>query len=168
VFSYAAISRRIAKKLGLRPTDVATVCETIRARSWFARNGPGLLGVTTLLAWVVIFGRGTDMLEKTRFDLLGTLHTWGIVGDVLAFALGWGVGLLLAGAVAVLACQRMFMRRIRAMPRDGHGHICVCEECLYPMAHVACGQVSRCPECGSEYFRREESADSGRPRSHPS
>lgn len=161
MFWYAAMSRRIARKLGLKATDVATVAGTIRGRSWVVRNGPGLLGVATFVAWMFIFGRGTDLLEKTRFDLLGALHKWGTVGFVLGFLLGWGIGLLLAGAVAILTGQHMLTRQIKAMPRDSNGRLCVCDECLYPMAHAAPGEVSRCPECGTEYFRREEPSASG-------
>lgn len=164
MFSYAAVSKRIARKLGLSATEVDIVAQTIRRKSWAMRNGPGLLGAGTFFAWMFIFWRGMGLLEKTRLDVLGALHRWGTFGLVLGLLLGWGVGLFLAGVVAVLVCERMLRRRIEAMPRDRGGGLCVCDECLYPMEHAEPGDVSRCPECGTEYFRRGAPSGRGLPR----
>src|SRR5437899_8994231 len=92
------ISRSIARKLGGSKAEISAAVDAIVQQRWAIRQMPAILGLALAIGWMILFGRGTDALEKTRFDLLGLLQSWGAPGIVIALLLGYGIaGALLLG-----------------------------------------------------------------------
>ncbi len=52
--------------------------------------------ITAFFAWMFMFGRGTDALEGTRWDILATARTFGDAGLVLIILAGYGIAIALA------------------------------------------------------------------------
>ena len=63
MFSYASISRRVAQRLGLAEDQTAAIVATTLRLRWRVRGVPGLAGVAAFVGWMVVFGKGTDLLE---------------------------------------------------------------------------------------------------------
>lgn len=123
------------------------------------RWAPVLFGVAILFAWMFMLGVVVRLLEGTKLDILAALRRWGGIGVAIQFLLSWGVGLPLAMHAGVRCYQHLIVRRLRSLPRDDHGNMCVCDECFYPMEHATSGEISRCPECGAEYFKKGPAGD---------
>lgn len=154
MYSYAAISRRIATRLRLNNSDVAAVVDALLRKHRRIRRTPGLAGLGAGTGWIVVYGLGGNYLEKTRFDIVGLLRSWGSLGAGVSLVMGYGLAIAIGTLVASWVSSRILLNAISRMPRDENGRLCVCEECLYPMVHAPEDEVSRCPECGGEYFRR--------------
>jgi len=94
--------------------------------------------------WMLLFGRVTDVLEGTRWDLLAMLHEGGIVGGVAVASLGFGVGITLALLIGGLAPHLMLQRAVRH-----HLHAPACFWCGQLLRGVPPqGALVACPECG--------------------
>jgi hypothetical protein len=160
VFAYAAISRRIARNLGLAEAETATAVGIILQTNRVASLLPGILGSASLIGWNVLSWQVATALKSTHSDVLAYLNVRGWVGFLVGLALTWGVGFVLAAVVGTWSSQRLLTRAISKLARTSGGRLCYCEQCLYPMSHAEPGKVTRCPECGAEFLMPEAEPDS--------
>lgn len=114
----------------------------LRRLSWV----PNVASSGVFVLWMVIFGKGTDALEGTRYDLLAFLQRQGEIG--LAFGMIHGVGM----AAALAACAYIIIRRRLLFGALRH-HLSTpsCFHCGYTLTGLpAPNALIACPECGNQ------------------
>lgn len=129
-------ARTLSKLSSLSEAECAELVEAVYARGPVLKWGPPIAGLIAFLGWMFLFGRGTDVLENTRWDVLAV--------PGLGILLGYGVAIPLAFVVATVV-PRVVLRRA----------LC---HCLFSPACFWCGYSLRglethdsrirCPECG--------------------
>jgi len=93
-----------------------------------------------------LFGRVTDALEGTRWDILAWLTQSGVLGSVGALVLGYGVAITLALVISVLIPRAVLRRELF---RHLYSPACFwCGHSLRGLRRIN-GRI-RCPECGRQ------------------
>ena len=108
------------------------------------RTAPSIVSLLAAFGWMILFGRGSDALEDTAWDILGLLHDLGFLGFIMALLLGFGVAIALA-LISGEALRRFLLRRQFCF----HLFTPACFWCGYLLKGlVRDGDYIRCPECG--------------------
>ena len=144
-FSSRGIIRSFPELSDLSDQECARLNQYLLKSNWKLNWIPGVAGFSTFWAWMLIFGKGTDFLERhPAWDLLGYLHRLGWIGWLIAVALGLGVGTSLALGVGFYLWTRLFRSAITTL-LECKG----CFWCGYCLTGLEArnGRV-RCPECG--------------------
>ena len=129
---------------GLSVSECDALVAAIYERRPFLKWLPSVAGTAASVGWIALFGRTTDALEGTRWDLLGYLHTLGFVGLLVAAFLGFGVAIGLGFALGY-ALPRMALQRV--LRRHLYGPACFW--CGYSLIGLQLlGGTIHCPECG--------------------
>ncbi len=135
--------RALCELTGLSQTDCADLIRAVAARrpllQWISPVAMPLAGI----GWIFLFGRITDLLEGTRWDILAFLAGHGIVGIAVALLLGYGVAFALAvvaGTLAPAALRRALFH---------HLYSPACFWCGYSLRELPRpDSFVLCPECG--------------------
>ena len=133
----------LAKQFGIDEAECRSLIDVINKRQWRVRNAPSIVSVLAFFGWMILFGRGSDALEGTAWDLLGLLDDLGFLGFIMAFLLGFGIAI--AWAVLSGATLRRFLLR-----RQFHYHLATpsCFWCGYILKGLEReGDFIQCPEC---------------------
>jgi hypothetical protein len=103
------------------------------------------VGPAVFLAWMLIFGMVTEILDDhPGWDLLGYLSRQGWLGILAALLMGYGLAILL-GVVCHRAVRVTLLRRAITRALDQSR----CLWCDYSLeGHAAYSGKVRCPECG--------------------
>ncbi|MHC4108282.1 MAG: hypothetical protein ACYSTY_09390 [Planctomycetota bacterium] len=128
-------ARTLSTLSGVPETECAELVKAVYARRPVLKWGPPIACPIAFLGWMFLFGRVTDVLEKTRWDVLA------LPGGAL---LGYPIAITLALVVATVVPRAVLRRALR--------------HCLYSPACFWCGYSLRgleihesrirCPECG--------------------
>ena len=134
----------LADRFNIDKDECQGLIKAIYKRKKFKSAMPSIVGLIVFFAWMVLFGRGTDALEGTRWDILSFLIDIGPVGILLAIFSGLGIGSLLAASTAI-ALRRRFLSQ------QFHYHLFTpaCFWCGYSLkGHDCDANYIKCPECG--------------------
>ncbi|MCG8406073.1 MAG: hypothetical protein MI923_12825 [Phycisphaerales bacterium] len=109
------------------------------------RPYPSMASLIGFFGWMIIFGKGTDVLEgHPQWDVLGFLRSLGLDGIVIVLLLGYGIAIFLG----IIAYQRVRVVLLgRALRRALGGNRCLWCDYLLKGLEAKEGGV-RCPECG--------------------
>ncbi len=130
----------------LRSADCSELVGAVYARKPGVKWIAPVAGPIAFLGWMFLFGRVTDALEGTRWDILAWLTQSGVLGSVGALMLGYGVAITLALVISVLI-PRAVMRR--ELLRHLYSPACFwCDHSLRGLRRIN-GRI-RCPECGRQ------------------
>ena len=134
----------LAKRFGIDEAECRSLIDAINKRQWMVRNLPSIVGGVAFLGWMILFGRSTDALEGTAWDILGFAHDAGFLGFMMALLLGFGVAIALA-VVSGLAMRRFLLwRQFRC-----HLFAPACFWCGYLLKGLEPhDDFTQCPECG--------------------
>ncbi len=129
----------------LSDEECARLKQSLSKSSWRLEWIPGVAGFSTFWAWMLIFGKGTDFLERyPAWDLLGYLHRLGFLGLLAGMALGGGLATILAFGIGLSLWRRLLRRAITASLESKR-----CFWCGYCLRSLEAIQGrARCPECG--------------------
>ena len=144
-FSSRDIIRSFPELSELSNEECARLKRSLLKSSWRLNWIPGVAGFSTWWAWMLIFGKGTDFLERyPAWDLLGYLDRLGFLGILAAVALGYGVATILAFGIGMPLWRRLLKRAITTLLESKS-----CFWCGYCLTGLEAtdGRV-RCPECG--------------------
>ncbi len=144
-FSSRDIIRSFPELSELSDEECARLKQSLPKSNWKLEWIPGVVGFSTWWGWMLIFGKGTDFLERhPAWDLLGYLNRLGWIGWLIAVALGFGVATSLALGIGFSLWARLFRRAITTLLESKS---CFwCGYCLRGLEAMD-GRV-RCPECG--------------------
>lgn len=134
----------LADRFNIDKDECQGLIKAIDKRKQFKSAIPSIVGLIVIFAWMVLFGRGTDALEGTRWDILSFLIDIGPVGILLAIFSGLGIGTLLAASTAI-ALRRRFLSQ------QFHYHLFTpaCFWCGYSLKGLENeNNYIKCPECG--------------------
>ena len=124
--------------------DCSGLVQALEARSPRVQWIQGLGPLLAFFAWMVIFGRATDALEGTRWDVLGFLEEQGPLGFLAVILLGFGVAVTLAVLVGTVIPRALLRRQVRY-----HLYSPACFWCGYSQRGLEISNDSICcPECG--------------------
>ncbi len=144
-FSSRDIIRSFPELSKLSDEECARLKQSLPKSSWRLEWIPGVAGFSTFWAWMLIFGKGTDFLERyPAWDLLGYLHRLGFLGILVGMALGGGLATILAFGIGMPLWRRLLKRAITTLLESKN-----CFWCGYCLTGLEAtdGRV-RCPECG--------------------
>ena len=144
-FSSRDIIRSFPELSGLSDEESARLKHSLPKSSWRLKWIPGVAGFSTWWAWMLIFGKGTDVLEDyLRWDLGEWVMRSGWLGILAMLALGYGTATILAFGVGMPLWRRLLKRAITTLLEIKS---CFwCGSCLTGL-EATDGRV-RCPECG--------------------
>jgi hypothetical protein len=143
-FRHVLSHHGLAKRFGIGEAECRSLIDAINKRKWMVRNAPSTVGGFAFFGWMILFGRGTDVLEGTAWDILGFAHDAGFLGFMMALLLGFGVAITLA-VVSGLAVRRLLLRKQFRY----HLFTPACFWCGYLLKGLECdGSSIQCPECG--------------------
>ena len=135
----------LAKRFGIDEAECQSLIDVIDKRKRMAGAAPSIVAFLVFWAWMILFGRGTDALEDTAWDILGLLHDLGFLGFIImALLLGFGVAIALA-LISGVALRRFLLRT------QFHYHLFTpaCFWCGYLLKGLERDDdFIRCPECG--------------------
>jgi hypothetical protein len=141
VFTYGATI--LSKLSGLPIEHSAELVNAVHKRKPALKWLPSL-AAPAALGWMFIFGRVTDVLEGTRWDVLAFLDKQGPLGIAGILGLGFGIAIAL-GFVAGFAVPRAILRRLIRH----HLYSPACFWCGYSLVALEAHEAAiRCPECG--------------------
>ena len=134
----------LSKLSGLSSGQCAELVGAVYARKRHYKWIPEVTAALAFLGWMFVFGRTTDALENTDWDLLASLGKFGIGGFAITLLLGYGVALALAfllGRVVPRAVMRRELKNYLCSP--------ACFFCGYSLRGLDVQRSAiRCPECG--------------------
>ena len=134
----------LAKRFGIDEAECQSLIDAIDKRKWMVRYAPSIVGGVAFLGWMILFGRSTDALEGTPWDILGFAHDAGFLGFMLAVLLGYGVAIALA-LISGVALRRILLRTQFRY----HLFTAACFWCGYVLKGLERdGDFIQCPECG--------------------
>jgi len=134
----------LTKRFGIDEAECLSLIDAIDKRKRMAGTAPSIVAFLLFWAWMILFGRGTDALEETQWDILSLLRDLGFIGFVLSFLLGLGVAISLA-IVSGVSLRRFLLRRQFRY----HLFTPACFWCGYLLKGLEReGDFTRCPECG--------------------
>ena len=134
----------LAKQFGIGEDECRGLIDAINKRKWRVRNAPSIVGGLAFFGWMILFGRGSDALEETAWDILGLLYDLGFLGFMMAVLLGFGVAIALA-LISGATLRRFLLRRQFRY----HLSTPACFWCGYSLQGLErAGDFIRCPECG--------------------
>ena len=136
--------RALAELTGLPLADCSELVDAIYKRRPALKWTPGISAILTFLGWMFAFGRVTDALEGTSWDVLALLRQLGVLGVLGALMLGYGIAITLALVVGTIIPRAILRRQLLH-----HLYSPACFWCGYSL----CGLQRRnaaihCPECG--------------------
>ena len=134
----------LAKHFGIEKHECQKLIKVIKKRKRSIDIKSGLVFLSVSCAWMIFFGRGTDALEGTRFDILNYLNDSGPIGVILVLLLGIGTAIFLAVITAVALERRLLYRQF-------HYHLFTpaCFWCGYSLKGLENeNNYIKCPECG--------------------
>jgi hypothetical protein len=108
---------------------------------------PSIAGCCLFGIWMIVFGKGTNALEGTRWDIMNWIHARGVVGILLAVLMGYGVAITLGILSSILIRRSLMRRAIRY-----HVNAPACFWCGYSLVGLPClsnTNIVPCPECGN-------------------
>ena len=130
------LSLKSATKLtGLPVNECRLLLAAIDKRKWWVTQvGPAVAALATFWGWMIFFGRTTDALEGTDWDILP------FGGGMLGFGVAIPIATLVWVKVRSFVARREFRR---------HLFLPACFWCGYQLGGLAVDTgVIRCPECG--------------------
>ena len=134
----------LADRFNIDKDECQGLIKAIDKRKQFKSAIPSIVGLIVIFAWMVLYGRGTDALEGTRWDILSFLFDIGPVGIILAIFSGLGIGTLLAASTAIALRRRFLSQQF-----NYHLFTPACFWCGYSLkGHDCDGNYIKCPECG--------------------
>ncbi len=134
----------LAERFGIDEVECRSLIDAIDKRQRIASSAPSVVGLIVSGGWIMFFGRGTDALEKTRWDILSLLRDLGFLGFVLGILLGLGAAIFL-GLVSGVALRRFLLRKQFRY----HLFTPACFWCGYLLKGLERdGSAIQCPECG--------------------
>jgi hypothetical protein len=136
----------IKRRLKLREHEAAQFIGEYQSRHRPASWWPDIASAAAFLGWMVAFGRATDALETTRFDIAAVWRgSW--LGVAALLLLSYGVAAALAIAVGFWLQTRLLLRPIRRCIE-----LPACFNCNQSLQGVPTvdGRLT-CPECGAPY-----------------
>ena len=144
-FSSRDIIRSFPELSGLSDEECERLKRSLSKQSWRLKWLPGVVVFNTWWGWMLVFGKGTDFLERhSNWDLLGYLHRAGFVGILAMVLLGYGMATLLAFGIGSRVRRRLLKSAIT--PLLASKRCFWCGYCLTGL-EATDGRV-RCPECG--------------------
>ncbi len=144
-FSSRDIIRSFPELSTLSDEECARLNQYLLKSNWKLNWIPGVAGFSAWWAWMLVFGKGTDFLERhPTWDLQGYLHRLGFLGILAGVALGYGLTTILGLGVGMPLWQRLLKRAITTLLESKS-----CFWCGYCLTGLEAseGRV-RCPECG--------------------
>ncbi len=145
--SFWASSRAVTalcELTGQSPAQCADLIGAVVSRKpmirWIVPIAPSVL----LLGWMFLFGRSTDLLEGTRWDIIASVKEYGALGVVVLILLGYGVAIALAVVAGTLVPRALLRRSVLH-----HLYSPACFWCGYSLRGLPRhGADVLCPECG--------------------
>ena len=139
--SYAATT--LSKLSGLSLGQCGKLANAIGRRNRALNWLPALVALAGFWGWMIAFGRGTDALEGTKWDVLAFLKDLGL-GLIPSLVVGYGIAITLA-VIAGSAVHRAILRRVIRH----HLYSPACFWCGYSLVGLeVCNAAIQCPECG--------------------
>ena len=136
--------RALRRLTGLSLAQCADLVGAVRARKPGIRWIAPVAGPIAFLGWMFMFGRLTDVLEGTRWDILALLTSKGILGTAGIVLLGFGVAITLGIVVGELIPRAVLRRALFY-----HLYSPACFWCGYSLHGLHRSNPSiQCPECG--------------------
>ena len=134
----------LAKHFGIEKDECHKLIKVIRKRKRSIDIKSGLVSLSVFWAWMIFFGRGTDALEGTRFDILNYLLDSGPIGVILVLFLGFGIAIILATITNIMLSKRLLMQQF-----NYHLFTPACFWCGYSLKGLDNeNNYIKCPECG--------------------
>ena len=134
----------LAERFGIDEAECRSLIDAIDKRRLILATVPTIVGLIVYWAGVELYGRGTDALEETPWDILPLLRDLGFIGFILRFVLGLGVPVFL-GIISGVTLRRFLLRRQFRY----HLFTPACFWCGYSLKGLERDGTSiRCPECG--------------------
>ena len=138
--------RALCELTGLPPGQCSDLVGAVYARKPGVKWIAPVAGPIAFLGWMFMFGRVTDALEGTRWDILALLTQSGILGSAGALMLGYGIAITLAIVISVLIPPAVLRRALFR-----HLYSPACFWCGYSLRGLRRINGSiRCPECGRQ------------------
>lgn len=134
----------LAERFGIDKDECQNLIRVIDKRKRFKKEVPSIVGGIIFVIWMFIFGRGTDVLEGTRWDILDFLWDQGFIGIILMLFLGFGIAILLATITSIILRRRFLIKQF-------HDHLFtpLCFWCGYSLKGLENeSNFIKCPECG--------------------
>ena len=136
--------RALSELTGLPVDRCAKLIDALYSRKPGLRWLPPLAAPIAFLGWMFIFGRVTDALEGTRWDILAFLQRADLLGFVGMLLLGYGVAIILAVVVGATFPQAVLRRLV-----IHHLYSPTCFWCGYSLRGLERHNAAiDCPECG--------------------
>ena len=137
-------ARTLSALTGLAEADCLDLVEAIYDRRPALKWIPPIAAPLAFLGWMLVYGRTTDMLENTRWDLLAFFDRMGVFGVAASILLGFGVAVTLAVILATVVPRAVLRRELRRCLYSP-----ACFWCRYSLSGLeADNSTIRCPECG--------------------
>ncbi len=134
----------LAKRFDIDEAECRDLINVIDKRKPMAGAAPPIVGFVVCWAGIILYGRGTDALEGTQWDILPLLRDLGFIGFILRFVLGLGVPVFLA-LISGVALRRLLLHRQFRY----HLFAPACFWCGYSLkGHKRVSSFIKCPECG--------------------
>ena len=143
-FNHLRSHHGLAKRFGIDEAECRSLIDAIDKRRLILATVPTIVGLIVYWAGVELYGRGTDALEGTQWDILPLLRDLGFIGFILRFVLGLGVPVFL-GLISGVALRRFLLRKQFRY----HLSTPACFWCGYLLKGLERdGRSIQCPECG--------------------
>ncbi len=143
-FKYLLSHHVLARRFNIDEVECRVLINAIDKRKPVAGAAPSIVSFIVWWAGINLYGRGTDALEGTQWDILPLLHDLGFIGFILRFVLGLGVPVFV-GIVSGMTLRRFLLRRQFRY----HLFTPACFWCEYSLkGHERDSSFIKCPECG--------------------
>ncbi len=144
-FSSRDIIRSFPELSELNDDECDRLRSSLNKTKWKVELIPTVVGLAIWWGWMLVFGKGTDYLERhPNRDLLGYLHSLGWFGFLAAILLGFGTATALAFGIGLPLWRRLLQRAITALLESKS-----CFWCGYCLTGLETTDARvRCPECG--------------------
>ncbi len=134
----------LAKRFDIDEVECRRLIDAIDKRRPMLAVVPTIVGLIVYWAGIELYGRGTDVLEETQWDILPLVRHLGFGGFILKILLSLGVAISL-GIISGVALRRFLLRRQFRY----HLFTPACFWCGYSLKGLERdGSFIKCPECG--------------------
>lgn len=137
-------ARFLSERSGLPELDCPEYIQAIYTRRRVLKWVPPAAAALAFFGWMFAFGRITDILENTNWDLLAFLYQLGLPGWTIVVVLGYGIATALAIVLAAVIPRTVLRHEVRRCL-----HSPACFWCAYSLRGLEIRDSRvRCPECG--------------------
>ena len=143
-FRYIHSHHYLSERFNIDEYECQKLIKVIDKRHRSVTIIPNAAGLIACFIWMFIFGRGTDALEGTQWDILEFLFGIGPVGVIFVFFLGFGIAIILASITFIVLRKRLLCKQF-----EDHLIKPICFWCGYSLKGLESeSNYIKCPECG--------------------